>query len=160
MQREVRRFTRALGERRGRPFYLAARVCPSIEGSMRTGYDVPIWIVSRAIVATAGLWTVFFHKKKSSSKVVLLLQKEGLVDIVIPAANSGTDIEIDVGRWRELCASAPVPVALYPCHSTHPDGIQGRAAELPYAAKSFAHPLQLRKRLRHSFALSRLPSCC
>ena len=45
MQREVRRFTRELAEMRGRPFFLAVRVCPSIEGSMRTGYDVPVWIV-------------------------------------------------------------------------------------------------------------------
>ena len=45
MQREVRRFTRELAEKRGRPFHLAVRVCPSIEGSMRTGYDVPVWIV-------------------------------------------------------------------------------------------------------------------
>ena len=46
MQREVRRFTRELAEKCGRPFYVAVRVCPSIEGSMRTGYDVPVWIVS------------------------------------------------------------------------------------------------------------------
>jgi hypothetical protein len=73
LQRAIRRMTDGLAEKRGRPFYLAARVAGTLEGCRLVGYDVPTWI------------------------------EEGLVDILIPAGNSMTDQSIDVAAFRELC---------------------------------------------------------
>ena len=73
LQRAVRRTTNELAEKRGRPFYLAARCAPTLEMSRRIGYDVPTWI------------------------------EEGLVDILIPAGGYGTDPSIEVASYVDLC---------------------------------------------------------
>ena len=73
VQRAVRRMTDELAEKRGRPFYLAARVAPTLEMCRRIGYDVPTWI------------------------------EEGLVDILIPAGGYGTDPSIEVASYVDLC---------------------------------------------------------
>ena len=80
LQRRVRRMTNELGEKRGRPFYLAARVSGTLESSYRIGFDIPTWI------------------------------KEGLVDILIPAGGHGTDPSIDVATYLDLCRGTDVVV--------------------------------------------------
>ena len=80
LQRAVRRMTNELGEKRGRPFYLAARVAPTLEACRRLGFDVPAWI------------------------------EEDLVDILIPANMSDTDPSIDVRAFVELCHGTGVAV--------------------------------------------------
>lgn len=80
VQRAVRRLTDELAAKRGRPFYVAARVSGSLEQCRRIGYDLETWI------------------------------DEGLVDILIPAGNAATDASIDVAAYRELCAGTDVVV--------------------------------------------------
>ena len=80
LQRAVRKMTNELAEKRGRPFYLAARVSGTLEMSRRIGYDVPTWI------------------------------REGLVDILIPSACYGTDPSIEVESYLELCRGTDVVV--------------------------------------------------
>ena len=80
LQRAVRRLTDELGQERGRPFYLAARVAGSPEMCRRIGYDIPVWI------------------------------EDGLVDILIPAGGAATDPSIDVASFRELCRGTDVVV--------------------------------------------------
>ena len=80
LQRAVRRMTNALAEERGRPFYLAARVAPTLETCHRIGYDVQAWIDER------------------------------LVDILIPAGGYGSDPSIDVGTFVEMCRGTGVAV--------------------------------------------------
>ncbi len=80
LQRAIRRLTDELANKRGRPFYLAARVASSLEMCRRTGYDLPTWI------------------------------DEGLVDIIIPAANAATDPDIDVAAYKELCKGTDIVV--------------------------------------------------
>ena len=80
LQRAVRRMTNELAEKRGRPFYLAARVAPTLEACRRLGFDVPTWI------------------------------EEDLVDILIPAGMSDTDPSIDVRAFVELCRGTDVAV--------------------------------------------------
>ena len=73
LQRAVRQMADELAEARGRPFYLAARVAPTLEMCRRVGYDVPAWI------------------------------DEGLVDILIPAGGAHTDPSIDPAPFLDLC---------------------------------------------------------
>ena len=80
LQRAVRRMTDGLAEKRGRPFFVAARVAGSLEACRRIGYDVPTWI------------------------------EEGLVDILIPAGGASTDPSIDVSGFAELCRGTDVLV--------------------------------------------------
>lgn len=80
LQRAIRRMTDVLGEERGRPFYLAARVAGSLEMCRRIGYDIPTWI------------------------------EEGLVDVLIPAGNAVTDASIDVADFVQLCAGTRIAV--------------------------------------------------
>ena len=80
LQRAVRRMANEVGERRGRPFYVAARVSTTLEMCRRTGYDIPTWI------------------------------DEGLVDILIPAAGASTDSSIDLTEFVELCRGTDVVV--------------------------------------------------
>ena len=80
LQRAIRQMTEKLGEERGRPVYLAARVSGSPESCRRTGYDVPKWV------------------------------EEGLVDVLIPAGNAVTDASIDVAGFVEMCAGTDVAV--------------------------------------------------
>ena len=82
LQRAVRRLTNRLAEERSRPFYVAARVAGSLEMCRRIGYDIPAWI------------------------------EEDLVDILIPAANAGTDPSIQVAEFVELCRDTGI--AVYP----------------------------------------------
>lgn len=80
LQRAIRRMTEELAARRGRPFYVAARVSGTLEMCRRIGYDVSAWI------------------------------EEGLVDILIPAASSGTDPLIEIPRFLELTRGTEVVV--------------------------------------------------
>ena len=80
LQRAVRRMTDELSERRGKPFYLAARVSGTLEMCRRIGYDIPVWV------------------------------EEGLVDILIPAGGAATDPSIDVASFRDLCKGTDVVV--------------------------------------------------
>ncbi|MFP6643267.1 MAG: family 10 glycosylhydrolase [Candidatus Latescibacterota bacterium] len=80
LQRAVRRMTESLGQERGRPVYLAARVAGSLEMCRRIGYDVPAWV------------------------------DEGLVDLLIPAGNAVTDASIDVAGFARLCEGTDVAV--------------------------------------------------
>ena len=78
LQRSVRNMTRELGQKRGRPFYLAARVASTLEICARIGYDVPRWV------------------------------EEDLVDILIPAGNAATDPAPDVKAFAALCRNTGV----------------------------------------------------
>ena len=69
LQRAVRQVTEEVAARRGRPFYLAARVAGTLEMSRSIGYDVPAWT------------------------------EEGLVDMLIPAGGYGMDPAIDVAGY-------------------------------------------------------------
>jgi len=80
LQRAIRRMTDGLAEKRGRPFYLAARVSGTLEMCRRIGYDIPTWV------------------------------NEGLVDIVIPAGGAATDPSIDVKAFKELCRGTDIAV--------------------------------------------------
>ena len=80
LQRAVRRMTDELAEKRGRPFYVAARVAGTLEMSRRIGYDVPAWIA------------------------------EGVVDLLIPAGAYATDPSIDVDAYVDLCKDSEVAV--------------------------------------------------
>ena len=80
LQRAVRRLTDELAEKRGRPFYLAARVATSLEMCDRIGYDVRTWV------------------------------EEGLVDILIPGGGAATDPSPDVAGFVELCKGRDVAV--------------------------------------------------
>ena len=80
LQRRVRAMTTELAKKRGRPFYLAARVAGSLEMCRRIGYDIPVWI------------------------------EEGLVDILIPAGGAATDPSIDVSEFKALCSGTDVLV--------------------------------------------------
>ena len=80
LQRAVREMTQEIARERGRPFYLAARISGSLERCRQIGYDIPRWI------------------------------EEGLVDILIPAANAGTDPSIDVACYIDLCKGKDIVV--------------------------------------------------
>jgi hypothetical protein len=80
LQRAVRRMTDELARKRGRPFYLAARVAPTLEMCRRVGYDVPAWV------------------------------EEGLVDVLIPAGGYGADPSIDVASYVDLCRGTETSV--------------------------------------------------
>ena len=80
LQRAVRQMTEGLARERGRPFHVAARVAPCLETCFKIGYDIPNWI------------------------------DEGLVDILIPAANAGTDPSVDVSEFVDLCRDSEVVV--------------------------------------------------
>ncbi|HCR19831.1 MAG TPA: hypothetical protein DIU35_20330 [Candidatus Latescibacteria bacterium] len=80
LQRRVRAMTNELGEKRGQPFYLAARVAGSLEMCRRIGYDIPLWI------------------------------EEGLVDVLIPAGGAGTDSLIGVSEFVEMCEGTGIAV--------------------------------------------------
>ena len=44
LQRAIRHMTDELGEQRGRPCFVAARVAGSLEMCRHIGYDIPTWI--------------------------------------------------------------------------------------------------------------------
>ena len=80
LQRAIRAMTNELAERRGRSFYLAARVSGTLEMCRKIGYDVPTWV------------------------------EEGLVDILVPAASSGTDPLIDIASFKALTRGTDIAV--------------------------------------------------
>lgn len=82
LQRAIRKMTDDLARERGRPFYIAARVSGSQERCRQIGYDIPVWV------------------------------EEGLVDVLIPAANAATDPAIEVESFLDLCR--PKDIAVYP----------------------------------------------
>ena len=80
LQRAVRRMTKALAKKRGRPFYLAARVAGTLEMCRNIGYDIPAWIDER------------------------------LVDILTPAGGAATDPALDVPTFVGLCKDTGITV--------------------------------------------------
>ena len=80
LQRAVRRMTNELAEKRGRPFYLAARVSPTLEMCRRIGYDIPTWV------------------------------DEGLVDILIPSGGYAMDPSLDIASCVDLCRGTDTSV--------------------------------------------------
>ena len=80
LQRAVRQMTDNLAKKRGRPFYLAARIAGSLEMCRHIGYDIPTWV------------------------------NEGLVDILIPAGGAATDASLEVTSFVELCCDKGVAV--------------------------------------------------
>ena len=73
VQRAVSEMARRIGRERGRPFYVAARVAPTLEVSRGIGYDVPAWV------------------------------DEGLVDLLVPSGGYGMDPSIDAAAYQALC---------------------------------------------------------
>lgn len=117
LQRAVRVATDKIAAKRGRPFLLAARVSTSLESCHNTGYDVEAWLA------------------------------EGLVDLLIPAANAETDPSIDVAAWQALCKPHGVPV--YP----------GFDASLPNASAWQGEPAQKRElQLKNRTAINAMPN--
>ncbi len=80
LQRRVRQMTEDLAKKRGRPFYLAARVAGSQEMCRRIGYDIPVWI------------------------------EEGLVDILILGGGAVTDASLEVSVFVEMCREKGIAV--------------------------------------------------
>ena len=80
LQRAVRRMTEELSKKRGKPFYLAARVAGTPEMCRRIGYDIPTWI------------------------------DEGLVDILIPGGGAATDPSLDVAGFVQMCRGTEIAV--------------------------------------------------
>ena len=97
LQRAVRRLTDAIAQRRGRPFHVIVRVGASRETNRRVGYDLETWI------------------------------EEGLCDIVVTGANSGTDPDVEVEAYVEMMRGSQV--RLYPGFDSH--GEWGREHLLP-----------------------------
>ena len=82
LQGAVRRLTDAIAEQRGRPFHVIVRVGASRETNRRVGYDLETWI------------------------------EEGLCDIFVTGANSGTDPGVEVEAYVEMMRGTEV--RLYP----------------------------------------------
>ena len=80
LQRALRNMANRLAEKRGRPFYVAARVAPNLEMCRRIGYDVATWV------------------------------EEVLVDILIPAGAADTDPSINLSEFLDLCKGTDVVV--------------------------------------------------
>ena len=80
LQRAVRQLTDEISEKRGKPFYLAARVNGYVEMCNNIGYDIDTWV------------------------------KEGLVDILIPAGGAATETEAEVDKFKEICEGTDVVV--------------------------------------------------
>ena len=80
LQRSIREMTNRLSEKRGTPFYVAARESGTLEMCKRLGYDNPTWV------------------------------DEGRVDILIPSASSGTDPLIDIASFKELTDGTDISV--------------------------------------------------
>ncbi len=90
LQRAVRRCADEIGRKRGRPLFVTVRVAGNLHVCEQIGYDLPAWL------------------------------EEGLVDIVVPAGNGGTDDDVDVAGFTDLCR--PHGVAVYPGFD---DGLPG-----------------------------------
>ena len=90
LQRSIRQATDRIAEERGRPFYVAARVSGTLEMCKRIGYDIETWV------------------------------DEGLVDILIPAASSGTDPLLDIEGFKRLTEGTDI--AVYGCIYGATDG--------------------------------------
>lgn len=80
LQRSVRRMTRELGKKRGRPFYLAVRVATTPQMCAQIGYDIPRWV------------------------------EEDLMDILIPGGGAATDPAPDVAGFVDLCREKGIAV--------------------------------------------------
>lgn len=83
LQRTIRQTTDRLSHERGGPFYVAARVSGTPEMCKRIGYDIETWV------------------------------EEGLVDILIPSASSGTDPLLDIEGFKALTEGTDI--AVYGC---------------------------------------------
>ena len=93
LHREVRRIGDAIAGRRGRPFFVIVRVGATRETNRRVGYDLEAWI------------------------------EEGLCDIVVTGANSGTDPGVEVEAYLEMMRGTQV--RLYPGFDSHGEWGQG-----------------------------------
>ena len=80
LQRAVRKMADEISEKRGKPFYLAARVNGYIEMCNNIGYDIETWV------------------------------DEGLVDILIPAGGADTETEAEVDKFKEICEGTDIVV--------------------------------------------------
>jgi hypothetical protein len=80
LQRSVRKLADEISEKRGKPFYLAARVNGYIEMCNNIGYDIETWV------------------------------DEGLVDILIPAGGADTETEAEVDKFKEICKGTDIVV--------------------------------------------------
>ena len=80
LQRAVRQMTNDLAKKRGRPFYLAARVSSTLETCRNIGYDLPTWV------------------------------NERLIDLLIPAGGVATDPSLDVTALVELCRNKEIAI--------------------------------------------------
>ena len=80
LQRAVRKLTDEISKKRGKPFYLAARVNGYVEMCNNIGYDIETWV------------------------------NEGLVDILIPAGGADTETEAEVDKFKEICKGTDVVV--------------------------------------------------
>ncbi len=78
LQRAVRGMADEIAERRGRPFYVAARVATTLESCRNIGYDVERWA------------------------------EEGLTDIIIAAGGSGTDPGLRPAEFTSLTAGTNI----------------------------------------------------
>ena len=72
MQRALRKLTKTISQKRGKPLYLAVRVATTIESCNKIGYDLKTWI------------------------------KEGLCDMIIAGGGAGTDYGIEVEAFQNL----------------------------------------------------------
>ena len=130
LQRAVRRMTDELGEKRGRPFYVAARVSATLETCRRIGYDIPAWV------------------------------SEGLVDILIPSGMSDTDPSVDVAGFVELCRGTDVAVypgldtqERFPGYAADQRGSAGGpSASLPQSGAGAEDPYTKDKMLNRAMA--------
>ena len=90
LQRSIRQAINRLSDERGKPFYVAARVSGTLEMCKRIGYDIETWV------------------------------EEDLVDILIPAASSGTDPLLDIQGFKALTEGTGI--AVYGCIYGGTDG--------------------------------------
>jgi hypothetical protein len=104
VQRTVRGLCDEAGRKRGRPLLLTVRVAGSIAQSMRQGYDVEAWL------------------------------EEGLVDVLVPAGNAGTDDSIDIGEWKALAARCAKGSTVHICPGTDSGDARGRTRRAGAAA--------------------------
>ena len=73
LQRAARQVTDKIGKKRGKPFYVAARIATSLEACRHIGYDIETWL------------------------------KEDLVDLLIGGGNAATDPAVEIKAFQKLC---------------------------------------------------------
>jgi hypothetical protein len=111
--RDVRRVVEEAGAQRGRPMSLGARIFPSLEGNLNSGYDIESWL------------------------------GEGLLDFVVPNVYAQMPIDPDFPFEWVLDLAAPCNCQVYPALGTEGGSVETyRAAAASYWHKG-AHGLYL-----------------